>query len=138
MPDDEEATVNCIAQATQPVPPAVNDYCGNPITPTGPVASPDPVCDGIKTYTWTYTDCKNNAHNWTFTYTIEILDFDATFPNDTDQDIDCPVQAVAPVPPVVADYCGNNITPAALAPPVAPDCDGDMVFSWAYTVLPGK
>ena len=28
-------------------------------------------CEGTITYTWTYTDCEGNNHDWVYTYTIE-------------------------------------------------------------------
>jgi hypothetical protein len=52
----------------------VLDNCGNPITPTGPVVGPDPVCSGTKTYTWTYADCGGGSGTWVYTYTYYTAD----------------------------------------------------------------
>ena len=39
-------------------------------------------CEGTSTYTFTYTDCEGNTHDWVYTYTIERLPF--TDPTDVD------------------------------------------------------
>src|SRR6185503_13681138 len=70
MPANGASTVACLADAVTPTPPAVSDNCGRTITPSAPVASADPLCAGIKTYTFTYTDCNGAAYNWIYTYTI--------------------------------------------------------------------
>jgi len=49
LPADDGETTECVASVTEPVPPVVEDYCGNPITPSGPVitSTPDPItCEG--------------------------------------------------------------------------------------------
>ena len=71
MPQDDGSTVTCIDLATEPTPPAVNDNCGDAIIPTGPVVGGNNTsCGGTKTYTWTYTDCEGNSHDWVYTYVI--------------------------------------------------------------------
>jgi hypothetical protein len=47
------------------------DNCGVTLMPTGPVDSGEPVCEGTRTYTWTYTDCEGNSHQWVYTYTVD-------------------------------------------------------------------
>lgn len=65
VPAAGSSTVACpAAAAVVPANPSVNDACGNAITPTGPVISAAVVCEGPRTYTWTYTDCKGNTHPW--------------------------------------------------------------------------
>ena len=65
------STVNCpLSTNTVPTPPVVVDNCGQTLTPTGPVVSPIPGCGGMRTYTWTYTDCEGNTLNWVYTYTV--------------------------------------------------------------------
>ncbi|MFM8487587.1 MAG: hypothetical protein ACKOCH_14760, partial [Bacteroidota bacterium] len=72
MPASGASTVSCISNAVVPTPPAVNDHCGNPITPVGPTTGGTYTsCEGTRTYTWVYTDCEGNAHNWVYTYTID-------------------------------------------------------------------
>jgi hypothetical protein len=47
----------------------------NVITPVaGPAPSPT-ACEGAMIYTFTYTDCSGNSHDWNYTYTIDIPDF---------------------------------------------------------------
>src|SRR5678810_1074733 len=81
-------------------------------------------------YTFTYTDCANHTHAWTYTYTINAPDF--VLPADGASTVNCPADAVAPTPPVVTDACGNAITPVVTTPtPVA--CNGTMVYTFTYT-----
>ena len=76
MPSNEGSTVACIALATVPTPPSVNDNCGNLITPSAGVPGGTyDGCEGTRTYTFTYTDCEGNTHDWVYTYTIEREDF---------------------------------------------------------------
>ena len=72
MPNNEGSDVQCIEDVLEPTPPVVNDNCGNPITPTGPIM--ETIFDGCKgtaSYTWNYEDCEGNNHDWVYTYTIE-------------------------------------------------------------------
>ena len=62
IPAPEGSTVSCLSAAQAiPIPPAVNNTCGDLVTPSGPVVGVDPFCSGQKTYTWTYTDCTGNT-----------------------------------------------------------------------------
>ncbi|WP_456243167.1 HYR-like domain-containing protein, partial [Xanthomarina spongicola] len=71
LPNNEGTLVTCIDDAQiVPTPPTVSDNCGNNIVPSGPIVSADPVCVGDKTYTWTYTDCSGNSHDWVYTYSV--------------------------------------------------------------------
>ncbi len=72
VPLDEGATVECVDDVITPNPPVVQDNCGVQITPTGPVISDAPECEGTIVYVWTYADCEGNELDWTFTYTIEL------------------------------------------------------------------
>jgi hypothetical protein len=60
-PANENSTVECPADATDPGPPAdVTDTCGNTVSPVlvGSSESPDPVtCEGTKVWTYRYTTC---------------------------------------------------------------------------------
>ena len=78
MPVNGDSTVACAADAVQPTPPTVEDYCGNTITPTGPQTGGTYAsgklaagCQGTITYTWNYADCVGNNHDWTFTYNVQ-------------------------------------------------------------------
>ncbi|MBK8706308.1 MAG: HYR domain-containing protein [Saprospiraceae bacterium] len=82
IPPNDGEIVQCADDSdVEPTPPSVDDNCGNPLTPSGPVVSAKPGCTGIRTYTWTYTDCENNSHDWVYTYTVD---------DDTPPMLDCP------------------------------------------------
>ncbi|MFN5237469.1 MAG: HYR domain-containing protein, partial [Bacteroidota bacterium] len=138
MPADAGSTVGCIAQATQPSPPAVNDNCGNALTPSGPVTGGTYTsCEGTRTWTWTYTDCEGNSHPWVYTYTIERNDF--TVPANGSSTVSCIALATTPAPPSVNDNCGNALTPSG---PVTggtyTSCEGTRTFTYTYTDCEGN
>ena len=96
----------------QPTPPACNDNCGATDHPDRARMSGTYVdCEGTITYTWNYTDCEGNNHDWVYTYTIEVQDF--TVPADDGSRWRVRPLAVAPSLPVVTDNCGATITPTA-------------------------
>jgi hypothetical protein len=67
------ATVYNPALATPPTPPTVLSNCGETLMPSAPVITnaPNPLlCEGTRTYTYTYTDCEENTATWSFVYTI--------------------------------------------------------------------
>ncbi|MBP8238810.1 MAG: hypothetical protein KAX50_02540, partial [Saprospiraceae bacterium] len=110
MPAPGSSTVSCLSAAVPPSPPNVTDNCGRALTPSGPVASPDPACSGTKTYTWTYTDCAGNTYNWVYTYTISAPTVSLPAPGSST--VSCVSATVPPVPPNVTDNCGNPLTPS--------------------------
>ncbi|MFN7833437.1 MAG: HYR domain-containing protein, partial [Bacteroidota bacterium] len=138
MPANGASTVACIAGATQPVPPAVNDNCGNPITPVGPtVGGTYTSCEGTRTYTWVYTDCEGNTNNWVYTYTIEREEF--TMPANGASTVSCISNAVVPTPPAVNDHCGNPITPVGpTTGGTYTSCEGTRTYTWVYTDCEGN
>ncbi len=138
MPSDNGSTVACIALAVAPAPPAVNDHCGNPITPTGPVQSGTyDGCEGTRIYTYTYTDCELNTHNWVYTYNIERLDF--TMPADAGSTVACPTATnTPPTLPLVMDNCGNTLPPSAPVVSAIPDCNGTRTYTYTYTDCEGN
>jgi hypothetical protein len=103
--------VACITDAVMPTPPAVTDNCGNVITPSAGVAGVDPICAGIKTYTFTYTNCDGTTVDWIYTYTIDAPTF--TLPAPGASTVACIADAVLPTAPVVNDNCGNVIPVSA-------------------------
>ena len=137
MPADDGETIACADDLYTPEPPLVNDYCGNAITPTGPVVSNTPGCEGDVTYVWNYEDCEGNNHDWTYTFTIEYEDF--TMPADDGEDVECVTEVTEPTPPTVYDNCGNLIT--AEGPIVGGtyvSCSGTITYSWTYTDCEGN
>ncbi|MFN7266222.1 MAG: HYR domain-containing protein, partial [Bacteroidota bacterium] len=139
MPANGSSTVACIAAATAPVPPSVNDNCGNTIIPTGPATGGTYTsCEGTRTYTYTYTDCEGNSHPWVYTYTIEREDF--TMPANGSSTVACIASATPPTPPTVTDACGNALTP--VGPPVVSgtytSCEGTRIYTYTYTDCEGN
>ncbi|WP_188443430.1 HYR-like domain-containing protein, partial [Planktosalinus lacus] len=116
------------------------DSNGNPITPTGPAIGGTYVdCEGTVTYTWNYADCVGNNHDWVYTYTIVVEDFAINMPANEGSQIACASDAVAPVPPVVNDNCGNQITPTGPTQGGTYDgCDGTITFVWNYADCTGN
>jgi acyl-CoA hydrolase len=136
MPADQGSTIACAAQLVAPVAPTVTDNCGNALAPVGPVVSATPACEGNVTYTYTYTDCEGNSHDWVYTYTIENLDF--TMPADQGSTIACAAQLVAPVAPAVTDNCGNALTPVGPVVSATPACEGNVTYTYTYTDCEGN
>ena len=54
------------------------------------------VAKGPVTYTFTYTDCEGNTHDWVYTYTIERLPF--ADPTDAGSTVACAALASYPAP----------------------------------------
>lgn len=122
MPANGGSTVACVADAIAPVLPAVTDNCGNSLTPTGPVVSPAPACEGTMTYTYNYTDCEGNTHNWVYTYTIDdnikpVLVPPATQYLNVGAGLNCTVIMPDYTALVTAtDNCGGSVTKVQLVP----------------------
>jgi hypothetical protein len=136
MPADQGSTIACAALLAAPSVPTVTDNCGNALTPVGPVVSTTPACEGDVTYTYTFTDCEGNTHDWVYTYTIESLDF--TMPADQASTIACAAQLAAPTAPTVTDNCGNALTPVGPVVSATPACDGNVTYTYTYTDCEGN
>ncbi|HLP73832.1 MAG TPA: hypothetical protein VK155_13075, partial [Bacteroidales bacterium] len=136
MPADDGEIIACADDLYTPTPPAVNDYCGDAITPTGPVVSQTPACEGIVTYVWNYADCEGNNHNWTYTFTIEYEDF--TMPADDGEIIACASELYTPTPPTVYDNCNELITPSGPVVSGTPECEGNVTYVWNYADCEGN
>ncbi|HOW26600.1 MAG TPA: HYR domain-containing protein, partial [Bacteroidales bacterium] len=135
--NSDPEVITCASDLYTPTPPAVTDNCGELITPTGPVISPTPPCEGNVTYQWNYTDCAGNSHTWTFTFTIEYLDF--TMPEDPDPEvIACASDLYTPTQPAVTDNCGNPITPTGPIISPSPPCEGNVTYQWNYADCAGN
>ena len=121
-----------------PTLPVVLDNCGTTLTPTGPIMGGTyTTCEGTNTYTYLYTDCEGNTHDWVYTYTIERQPFPN--PPDAGSTIACPALAVTPIPPVVVDNCGTTLTPTG--PTLGgtyTSCEGTKTFTWLYTDCEGN
>jgi len=135
VPANDNSTVECLADATQPTAPTVTDVCGNNIIPVI-TENADPVCEGDKIYTFTYTDCAGNISVYTFTYTLGLLTF--TLPANGLQTVNNLANAVTPTPPTVTDNCGNDIIPSGPTVSNTPDCQGSIIYTYTYTDCAGN
>ena len=135
VPANAGSTVECIADATQPVAPVVTDVCGNDITPVI-TENEDPVCEGEKIYTFTYTDCAGNSSVYTYTYTIDVTTAPVV-PANAASTVECIADATQPATPVVTDVCGNEITPV-ITENEDPVCEGDKIYTFTYTDCAGN
>jgi len=126
-------TVACIGLAIQPTPPSVTDNCGSAITPTGPaIGGTFNGCSGTRTYTWTYTDCEGNSHNWVKAYSISPPV--VTMPAPGGSTVACPIESeVAPTAPTVVDNCGRTLSVSAGVPSTTPACNGTKTWTYTYT-----
>ncbi|WP_298500518.1 hypothetical protein, partial [uncultured Algibacter sp.] len=109
VPANASSTVECLSDATQPTAPVVTDVCGNDITPVI-TENADPICEGDKIYTFTYTDCAGNEVIYTYTYTIDVTSLPVV-PANASSTVECLADVTQPTAPVVTDVCGNDITP---------------------------
>jgi len=146
IPVNGSSTVSCPALATVPTPPVVLDYCGNnvPATLTTTVNMPDPiVCEGTRTYNFTYTDCSGYAQPWSYTYTIDHTIAPAEVGGPVSQNggiVECVVSATAPIVlPVVQDQCGTSLSPTG--PPTIggtyAGCEGTYTYTYNYADCSG-
>jgi hypothetical protein len=136
-PADAGSTVACAALAVTPTLPTVTDNCGNALTPSGPVMGGTYVdCEGTITYTYLYTDCEGNNHDWVYTYTIERQDF--TMPANTGSTVACAALITTPTPPSVNDNCGGAIIPTGPTISSTPACEGDVTYTWNYADCEGN
>jgi gliding motility-associated-like protein len=135
LPADEASTVECIADAITPTPPTVFDANGNEVVPVM-TENDDPVCEGEKIYTFTYTDCAGNTADWIYTYTIDLTTAPVV-PANAGSTVECIADATQPAAPVVTDVCGNDITPV-ITENADPTCEGDKIYTFTYTDCAGN
>ncbi len=122
----------------EPDHPVVTDNCGNILTPTGPVVSEKPLCDGERTYTWTYTDCDGNSHDWVYKYVVLPRE-EFLVPAGVTTTVACASEAVEPTPPEVTDNCGNILTPAdPVQGGTYNGCQGTITYTWTFTDCSGN
>lgn len=138
-PENTTSTVTCLADAVDPgAPEDILDACGQTVSAvlTGSMDSPDLlVCEGIRVWTYSYTDCSGNTAIWTHTYYIS-LNTSPIIPPDGTQTIECVAQAIIPQSPVVLDACGNSLV-AIITENSDPICEGAKVYTYTYTDCSG-
>uniref|UniRef100_UPI002617AE7E gliding motility-associated C-terminal domain-containing protein n=1 Tax=uncultured Algibacter sp. TaxID=298659 RepID=UPI002617AE7E len=135
VPANASSIVECIADATQPTAPVVTDVCGNDITPVI-TQNTDPICEGDKIYTFTYTDCAGNESIYSHTYTIDITSLPVV-PANASSSVECIEDAIQPPAPVVTDVCGNTLIPVIIEN-TDPVCEGDKIYTFTYTDCAGN
>ncbi|MBK8564035.1 MAG: T9SS type A sorting domain-containing protein [Saprospiraceae bacterium] len=139
VPANGAATVACPDQTdVVPVPPVVTSNCGEVLTPVR-TETAKPLCEGTRTYIFTYTDCEGNTAQWRFIYTVEYQDF--IIPVSIVGAVECPVNAFEPTPPAVNDNCGILLVP--VGPTVTSTtnpfgCEGSRKYEWIYTDCEGN
>ena len=115
VPENAGTTVACAVQAVPPTLPIVLDNCDNPITPTGPILDGSFLdCEGIITFTYTYTDCAGVTYPWVYTYTISAPV--VTMPAGGASTVACVANATLPTPPAVIDNCSRPLSVSAGVP----------------------
>lgn len=133
-------TVACPAATNMAPPlPLVVDNCGISLIPSGPpVISPQVICEGTRTYTYTYTDCEGNSHPWVFTYTVERNEFST--PANGFATVACPAEAeVVPSPPMVTDNCGDVLMPIdTIVSSIPIACEGNKIYLFVYVDCEGN
>ena len=132
IPPDATTTVECLADATQPAAPVVMYSDGTVVVPVI-TENTDPVCEGDKIYTYTYTDCAGNVSGYTFTYTLDVTTLPVVPANGT-ATVECLADATQPAAPVVTDVCGNAITPVITAN-TDPVCEGDKIYTYTLSLI---
>ena len=113
LPANTSSTVACAADIVAPSVPVVTDNCGNVLVASAPVVSANPACEGNVTYTYTFTDCEGNTHNWVHTFTID----DTSPPTGIAPSDILDLQCTSEIPLAdinlvtnVADNCGGTVT----------------------------
>ncbi len=127
MPEDDGETLECADDVTEPLPPLVYDNCGNLLTPSGPVVGGTYViCEGTITYTWTYSDCEGNSHNWVYTYYIHDVTAPTLTTNLTSLTFECDDPVVIPEV-IFEDNCTENVETICAITGFSGDCE-DYIF----------
>ncbi|HJW30112.1 MAG TPA: hypothetical protein VJ508_12810, partial [Saprospiraceae bacterium] len=136
-PNPMPVTVSCPDQTVPPVVPPVFDYCGTLIPTPEPIVSPLPVCEGTRTYTYTFVDCNGHSHDWVFTY---IVDYSGGLipPPPGETTVSCPIESqMPPFAPPIMDACGRPVAAVPGMHDPAPACNGDVVWHFTYTACDG-
>ncbi|MCG9792808.1 HYR-like domain-containing protein [Flavobacterium algicola] len=144
VPADAISTVECLANATTPTPPAtVTDVCGTTITAVlvSTIDSPSTlICEGTRTYNYTFTDCSGLVSNWKYTYTIDKTTVPVV-PADAGSIVECLADATTPTPPAtVTDICGTAITAVLVSTVDSPStltCEGTRTYNYTFTDCSG-
>jgi len=145
VPADGSADVTCINDVEEDdIPmPTVTDACGNTLTPSTPVVDETGYngCEGDVVYTFTYTDCAEHAHNWSYTFHIERSDYITGVPAPGSANRMCVVDAKRPTAPrTIDDACGEPIVPTFVDSiiNVNDDEEGTVTYRFKYSDCAGN
>ncbi|MEI7898196.1 MAG: immunoglobulin-like domain-containing protein, partial [bacterium] len=98
------------------------------------------VCEGTKTYTYTYKDCAGLSTDWVYTYTIDHVT-PPIVPVAGSSTVECAAAAVVPgAPTTVTDVCGAPLTgvlTSTVDNPVPLVCNGTRTYTYTYTDCAG-
>lgn len=139
VPANGSATVACPDQTdVQPAAPVVTSNCGEVLTPVV-TSTAKPGCEGNRNWYFVYVDCEGNTATWVFIYTVKYLNF--TIPANVVSNVECPINAFQPTPPMVKDNCGKTLIP--IGPNIvntnnASGCEGSRRYEWTYMDCKGN
>ncbi len=130
QPIDDHNSVPCSWNIQTPTPPTV-EVCGNqvPMQLSSTINRINGGC-GYFAYVYQYT-VAGTPYTWTYYYHLNPSEF--SVPSNQDTLVQCLDEAVAPVPPVVINVCGDTIVPESPTVSNHTDgCTGYISYSWLY------
>ena len=130
QPIDDHNSVPCSWNIQTPTPPTV-EVCGNqvPMQLSSTIDRINGGC-GYFAYVYQYT-VAGTPYTWTYYYHLNPSEF--AVPSNQDTLVQCLDEAVAPVPPMVVNVCGDTIVPET--PTVSNNtdgCTGYISYTWLY------
>ena len=130
VPADQTKTVSCAKDVVSPTLPSVTDGCGTALLPVDSLIDAKPACNGEVVYRYTYEDCAGHSHEWKYTYTVDIPDFNV--PSFGGAIIYCAKDTSTPTPPEVTDYCGRVLDVPTPTVSAVPACEGLVTYTFLY------
>lgn len=124
--------------------PTATDYCGNVLALSGQHIEDTDFngCEGNVSYTWTYTDCEQHQHDWTFTFILERNTVPTLLTSDVDSSafVECIENAVEPNRiPLALSICGDTLHGTLSDSATTFDgCFGTRTFTYTYTDCAGS
>ena len=129
-PTDVHDSVPCYSNIQTPTPPTI-EVCGNPV-PVQLSSTLNGINGGCGYFAYVYQyTVAGTPYTWTYYYHLNPSEF--SVPSNRDTLVQCLADAVAPMPPVVVNACGDTIVPES--PTVSNQtngCTGYLSYSWLY------
>ena len=139
LPANGGTTIACARELAEPSLLEVKDACDNVLQPIGdPLISTTPDCNGTVTYVYTYKDCADRSHDWTYTYTIAKPKL--TIPADGGSDVACLKDVKDPTAEDLEDNCGRTVTAVQdgdRIENIGTDGNGTVTYNFTYTDCTG-